>query len=169
MADLRNDLAFGTAVGATRYVISELARRGVRDAQALAQRRSGWNNLQGHAHSLVPLAVFFARSNPPSLRAVRATTTLRRSMTARSQEAGDRVLWSSVEADMRALLAARGNDIVSEELRRRGPRRRRRRQTARQIARTYLSRTYGGGQTKGGAGNTVIKRTLKLLAHVLIA
>ncbi len=30
----------------------------------------------------------------------------------------------------------------------------------------YLSQRYGGAQGAGGAGDTVLKRTLKLLAHM---
>jgi hypothetical protein len=64
--------------------------------------------------------------------------------------------------DMRNLLSARGADIIAESIRSHSP------QDAASIAATYLSSDYGGGQGTGGAGDTVLKRTIKLLAHALI-
>lgn len=163
MADLRRDAAFVAAVAAARQAIGELASRGNADAAALVQRSGGWNNLQGHAHSIVPLAVFFARHRPLALGPIKGATSLRTSQSHGSREARKRTLWRQVQADLRNLLRNRGSDILAEEMRSNRP------QTAQQIANTYLSSGYGGGQTSGGGGDTVLKRTLKLLAHVLLA
>ena len=163
MPDLRNDPAFVAAVAAARQAIGELASRGIPDAEALVARSAGWNNLQGHAHSLIPLAVLYARSNYTQLQAVRSATILTQAMTGGSQEARNRSIWRVVKRSMITMLAGRGSDIISEQIANGRP------QTARQIANTYLSSSFGGGQSSGGAGNTVIKRTLKLLAHIFIA
>ena len=56
-----------------------------------------------------------------------------------------------------------GQDIVAEEMTSGIA------QSAADVARTYLSTSWGGGQPKGGGANTVVKRTLKLLAHLQIA
>ncbi len=162
MADLRNDPAFASAVAATHQAIRHLARVGIEDARALVRRSRGWNHLQGHARSVVPLAVLLARKNLNIVRAIRTATVLRQPMTSTSREARDRV-WGRVGTAIRNLLRSQGGDVIAAELRSRRP------QTARSIARTYLSRRYAGGQGRGGAGDTVLKRTLKILAHVLVA
>lgn len=162
MADLRMDLAFSTAVAVAKAAIAEFARGGIADAQALAVRRRGWNNLQGHAHSIVPLAVAYARAHPNQLRTIRARTDLARGMTRWSREARDTALWRPVMVEIKAFLASRGADVIAEEMQGGAA------QTAQDIATTYLSSHYGGGQTTGGGGNTVLKRTLKLLAHTWV-
>lgn len=81
-------------------------------------------------------------------------------MTAQTAEARDRYLWRKAMNATRLLIQERGADIIAEEIATG------REQSVRQVAMTYLSTQFGGGQTTGGAGNTVIKRTLKLLAHL---
>jgi hypothetical protein len=160
MVDLRNDPAFVAAIAATRESIAELASRGVLDAESLVARSGGWHNLQGHAQSLLPLAVAFARAYSQRFQAIRASTNLRPSMGPASREARNRSLWDPVMREMKQLIANRGTDVITEGLARGTP------QSIADIANTYLSIDYGGGQTTGGAGNTVIKRTLKILAHI---
>ena len=160
MADLRNDPAFAGAVEAARAGITILAARNVRDARAITDRLSGWNNLQGHAHSIVPLGVVYARAHPNHIRQLRASTALVHGMGTGSAEARDQAIWRPIMNGMRRFLAARGGDIVSEEIGTRTP------QSCQDIANTYLGTQYGGSHPLGGAGNTVLKRTLKLLAHL---
>ena len=69
--------------------------------------------------------------------------------------------WDDVKVILRALLQQSGNDLIVIRQRPNSP------TTAQEVASTYISADYGGGQTGGGAGNTVLKRTLKLLAHTL--
>jgi hypothetical protein len=161
MPDIRQAAAFATAVAGARAAINQLhLRHRIPDATALYQRGRNVNNLSGHAHSIIPLAVLIAREYPALLAFIRARTDLQRAMTARSLEARDRYLWRKVMNATKVLLADRGPDIIAEELATGVA------QSARRIARTYLSTAFGGRQTRGGAGNTVIKRTLKLLAHL---
>lgn len=130
------------------------------DASALFQRTRGQNNLQGHAHSIVPLAVLLARVYPQLLLAIRINTDLQHGMTGQSAEARLKAVWLPVQTGIQLLIASRGGDIVSETFGRATP------QTVSRVADTYLSVRYGGGQQRGGAGDTVVKRTLKLLAHL---
>ena len=162
MADIRRDAAFATAVAGARAAIDALHQNHrIADATALYQRGQNVNNLSGHAHSIIPLAVLLAREYPVLLGLVRARTDLRRAMTRQSGEARDRYLWRKIMNATKLLLADRGADVIVEELATGRP------QSAQRVATTYLSTAFGGGQPRGGAGNTVIKRTLKLLAHLL--
>lgn len=161
MPDIRRYAPFATAVWGAREAIDQLHHEyAVPDATALYMRGQNVNNLIGHAHSIIPLAVLIAREFPSLLAIIRARTNLDRGMTPRSGEARDRYLWRKVMNATKLVIADRGADIISEEV---GTHRQ---QSVRKVAATYLSRDYGGGQRKGGAGNTVIKRTLKLLAHL---
>ena len=161
MTDIRRDPAFATAVAGARAAIDALHRHhGIPDATALYQRGQNVNNLIGHAHSIIPLAVLIAREYPFLLGFVRARTDLRRAMTRQSREARDTYLWRKIMYAMKLLLGRRGGDVIVEELATRRP------QSAQRVATTYLSTAFGGGQRRGGAGNTVIKRTVKLLAHL---
>ncbi len=157
--DLRHDAGFEAAVAAAEEVIYSMAKSGVPDARMLAARTAGWNNLQGHAHSIVPLAVLLVRRYPSVLTKTRRHTDLGRNMANRSTEARDTTVWSPVQAHLKKIITSRGTDIISETIRSGRP------QSIADIAHTYLSRRYGGGQSSGGAGDTVLKRTLKLLAH----
>lgn len=87
-------------------------------------------------------------------------TNLGTNMSNTSQEARG-AFWDDVKAVLRASLQQYGNDLIAVGLRTTSP------ETAQEIAHTYISADYGGGQTSGGAGTTVLKRTLKLLAHTL--
>lgn len=161
--DYTADAQFQARREALEAMIAALALPGARcdDAVALVRRQLGWNNLQGHARALVPLALWFALRHRPLLRTVRNRTSLRVEMNRGSAEARDDV-WLDVQQELRADLAAQGNDIVSIGPQANSP------STARAIARTYLSADYGGRHALGGAGNTVLKRTLKILAHTLM-
>lgn len=162
MVDMTQDAIFTALVAATEEVIEVLANAGVRDARALVMRQRGWNSLQGHTRGLIPLAVWFIRTYPQHLGNLRGSTTLATNMGPRSAEARDHVVWQPIQTDLSNLLASDGADVISPPgTSPRSPR------TAQEIADTYLSTSYGGGQPTGHAGNTVVKRTLKLLAHVL--
>ena len=77
-----------------------------------------------------------------------------------SREAKNRNLWAKSQKALKEFLKRRGRDIVSETMRTGVP------QSAQRVAETYLSYRFGGGQLHGGAGDTVLKRTLKILAHL---
>ncbi len=161
MADLTRNARFTSLVAATERVIDVLATAGVDDAIKLMLRQRGWNSLQGHVRAVMPLAVWFVRAHPEHLDAVRRATRLGTPMHGGSSEARNRAVWRPIQRDLKALLTKQGNDVISVALASRTP------TTAAEIAKTYLARDYGGGQTSGKAANTVFKRTLKLLAHVL--
>ena len=162
MTDFTRDATFTALVAATEGVIIDvLANAGVRDARALVMRQRGWNNLQGHTRGLIPLAVWFARAYPQHLNLLRTSTNLGSGMGRSSAEARNQALWLPIQGDLRAHLTANGADVIAPGARPRSP------QTAQEISDTYLSASYGGRQTTGQAGNTVFKRTLKVLAHVL--
>ena len=158
--DHTRDPSFGALLAAAETITGVLAASNVGDARRLAQRSQGWHNLQGHARAVVPLAVWLARMHPEILCNIRDMTNLGHTMSSTSQEArGD--FWDDVKAVLRASLQQYGNDSIAVGLRPNSP------ETAIKIADTYLSADYGGGQRTGGAGTTVLKRTLKLLAHTL--
>lgn len=75
-----------------------------------------------------------------------------------STESRDQGLWNPIARKLRALLANKGDEFITEPLRDSYP------ITAREAAH-YLPDTYGGTQTSGGGGATVFKRACKLLAH----
>ncbi|MBX6362422.1 MAG: hypothetical protein IRZ00_01030 [Gemmatimonadetes bacterium] len=162
MADLRREPVFTTAVAATRHAITDLAAHGVADALALVRRVRGVNHLQGHANSIVPLAVLMARVYPQVLQVVRARTDLRNGLDPQGPETRDQLVWRTVKTGVQLLVAVRAADIIAEEMRTGAP------QTVENVAQTYLSQRFGGGQPRGGAGDTVVKRTLKLMAHIAI-
>ena len=158
--DHTRDPGFGALLSATETITGVLAASNVGDARRLAQRSVGWHNLQGHARAVVPLAVWLARLHPELLCNIRDMTNLGTNMSNTSQEARG-AFWDDVKAVLRASLQQYGNDLIAVGLRTTSP------ETAQEIAHTYISADYGGGQTSGGAGTTVLKRTLKLLAHTL--
>lgn len=165
MTDYREDPAFASAVASVREGIRSMARGfDVPDANALVSREEGAHNLQGHAHSVVPLAVLVARFNPGIMTAIRVKTDLDHSMgDPGSAEARDADIWGPVQHATKLVIAVHGSDEVSEEIGTGDT------QDVDQIAETYLSESYGGGQTGGGAADTVLKRTLKLMAHMQFA
>jgi hypothetical protein len=141
--------------------ISTYSASNVKDAKALTDRKSGKHNLQGHARAVIPLAVWLAFQEPSILQPIRRRTTLSSGMTAHSSEARDSRSWSPVKKALKKHLALAGGDVVAPSAKSNSP------DTPAKIAATYLGNDYGGGQTTGGAGNTVLKRALKLLAHTI--
>ena len=160
MVDFTTDFKFGALLDATERVIDVLALGGVRDAIRLVDRAAGWNNLQGHMRAIVPLTVWVAWRRPELLCTIRAETNLDHEMSSSSQEARA-AFWEDVKSALTLLLDQHGDDHVAIGVQANSP------ETARDIASTYLSSDYGGGQSTGGGGTTVLKRTLKLLAHTL--
>ena len=158
--DYTQDRGFGALLSATETITAVLAAGGVRDAQRLAERSVGWHNLQGHARAVVPLAVWLAMRHPEILCAIREMTDLGTLMSNTSPEARG-AFWDDVKTLLRDSLRQSGHDLIAIRQRPSSP------TTAREIATTYISADYGGGQTSGGGGTTVLKRTLKLLAHTL--
>ena len=130
----------------------------VDDAEELRKRRdNNYNKMRGHAHSTPALAVLYARTYPNDIPLIRQATQLSRSSRLESRY----VVWKTVMANTKALLQSQGSDIVSEQVSTSKP------QTAQEVAKTYLSTKYGGKLTgsQGGKGDTILKRTLKLIAH----
>ena len=80
---------------------------------------------------------------------------------ARQSAEADGAFWNDVKAALIQLLAEHGDDQIVVGERTNSP------TTPNHIANTYLSSDYGGGQTTGGGGTAVLKRTLKLLSHTL--
>lgn len=161
MTDYRFDPAFRAAVAAVETGIEQLAANGVPDAQALMDRAAGVNNLQGHYNALVPLAVLLLRQQPHLVAHVKGRTDLAIDMGQERSEARDRATWAPVEAATSALIAAEPHSIIGERL---SPG-----LVTVQDAANYLSQDFGGVQSTGGGGNTVLKRTLKLVAHLMEA
>lgn len=160
MADYRNDVKFQAKVTSTRAMIDQLAGDRVDDALAVQARGHGAHNLTGHEASLVPLAVLFSQYNSTLLTNIKNNTDLYHDMGVRgSSEARDNSVWNPIKAAMTSFKATHGADIIAED-RFGNP------LTVDDVSRTYLSDKYLGGQTTGGAGDTVLKRTLKLLGHV---
>ena len=161
MADLRRDTHFKADCDKLASHVALLSAKGVPDAIAISDREDNVNNLSGHAHSIVPLAVAFARAYPHHLETLKRRTDLHHGMgQSGSQEARDPALWDSIKADMQSFVATRGGDVVADARRSGEP------QTVAKVADAYLSERYGGSHTTGGAGDTTLKRSLKLLAHI---
>lgn len=160
MANYRNRKDFPLLVDLLERTARSFAIKKIPDAQALMDRKKGANNLQGHAMRVMPLAVWLVIRRPDLLKLIRSKTKLPNEMKASAPEARA-VFWGSVKDATKAELLKHGNDVISSAGQINTP------TTAQEIAGTYLSAVYGGGQTSGGAGNTVLKRSLKLLAHVL--
>lgn len=160
MANFRNRKDFPLLLDVLERAATLFAASRIPDANALVVREAGMHNLQGHARRVMPLAVWLVIRRPDLLKLIRNKTKLNNEMSASSSEARS-VIWRQVMDAMRVELLSNGNDVISCADRANSP------TTAEEIARTYLNADYGGGQTRGGAGNTVLKRALKLLAHVL--
>jgi len=160
MTDYRNDVKFQAKVTSTRTMIGQLADYRVDDAFAVKARSHGAHNLTGHEATLVPLAVLFSQYDKTLLTTIKNNTDLDHDMGVRgSSEARDRSVWNPIKNAMTNFKAVHGADIIAED-KNGNP------LTVNDVSRTYLSVNYLGGQTTGGAGDTVFKRTLKLLGHV---
>jgi hypothetical protein len=160
MADYRKRNDFTLLLGLLERTAKSLAATGIPDAMALSSREKGEHNLRGHAMRVMPLAVWLIMRRLDLLKPIRRATKLRTAMAASSSEARS-VIWRDIQVAIQQQLLLHGVDILSSADRTNTP------TTATAIATTYLSTDYGGSQTGGGAGNTVLKRSLKLLAHVL--
>ena len=161
MSDLTRDPTFTSLVAGTEAIVHVLANAGVRDARFLVSRQAGWNVLPGEVRSLIPLAVWFIRRYPNHLYSLRANTSLGVGMGRNSPEARDPSLWQPIQTDLKDYLAMNGDDVIALATQPLSP------ITAQDIARNYLSAGYGGGHTGAQAGDSILKRTLKLLAHAL--
>jgi hypothetical protein len=157
--DWTKDAGFQRALSRLDGIITTAARLGHPDGQALEGRRQGVNNLQGHANALEPLAVLLARKSPALLTTIKSLTKLSADMGQGSAESRDPQIKASIAAAVSALRAAHGSDIIAREIKSNHP------ITVDSACDTYLSSGLGGTQGAGGAGDTVVKRTLKLLAH----
>ena len=158
MTDLRTEPSFQATLKATEAMIESYAANGVPDAEALLKRAGGWNHLQGHRHSLVPLVVAFLRENRDVLGDIQGGTELTHSMGTGGSTEARAPFWAAVKDRMKAFRAAHGATVIAGEKGTGAP------QTVDDIS-TYLSTGWVGEQSTGGGGDTVIKRTLKLVAH----
>lgn len=176
MPDLRTDVTFSNAVQRARDGIKDYAAKGVPDAEALTDREGGGHNLQGHAWSVIPLAVHFGRHHRDTMDEIRranldldvnmddgrSASTDQERTTSRAETR--HTVWDRARGEMATFVgSSSGQDIVAEEMTNGTP------QSAADVAGTYLGTSWGGGQPNGGGANTVVKRTLKLLAHLQIA
>ena len=157
MVDYTGNPRFLELLEATDRLIEETAGEGVEDAATLLDRYAGWNNLAGHM-VIVPLTVWLVWHRPGLLELVRDETDLNVEMTRNSHESSGE-FWEGVKEALIDLLADNGDDRLVVGARANSP------ETPLHMADTYLSDDYGGGQTEGGGGTVVLKRTLKLLAH----
>lgn len=160
MANYRKRKDFPLLLDLLERTTTYFATKNIPDANALIVREEGKHNLQGHARRVMPLAVWLVIRRPDLLNLIRSKTKLTNEMTASSSEARS-AIWGQVKDAISNELSKAGADVISDADRANTP------ITAIDIADTYLSSEYGGGQTSGGAGNTVLKRALKLLAHVI--
>lgn len=161
MSDLTRDPTFTSLVAGAEAIILVFANAGVRDARLLMIRQAGWYALPGEVRGLIPLAVWFIRKDPNHLHSLRTSTSLGATMGRNSGEARDPSLWKPVQADLRNHLATDGHDVISLATQPLAP------ITAQDIASNYLSGSFGGGHARQQAGDAILKRTLKLLAHAL--
>jgi len=153
------NIDFQRAMARLDGTITTAARLGHPDGVALDERRQGRNQLSGHANALENLALLLAMQSPALLAIIRDETDLAEDMGQGSAESRNQVIKTQIADALTALRAARGNDIIARELRSNAP------ITVNSACQTYLSVGLGGGQDTGGGGDTVVKRTLKLLAH----
>jgi hypothetical protein len=160
MANYKNRRDFPLLVDLLEMAAKRFAAQKIPDAKALVVREKGLHNLQGHAMRVMPLAVWLAIRRPDLLKLIRGKTKLATEMKASSSEARA-AFWGVVKDAIQDELSKSGADVLTSADKTNTP------TTAQEIANTYLSADSGGGQTKGGAGNTVLKRSLKLLAHIL--
>jgi hypothetical protein len=164
MPDVRREQRFISACDLARDAVVEYAMEGVGDAKALLRRAFGENNLQAHWHSMFPVAIYFAIHNFDILDDIKENTDLGHEMTTGSPEASNTELWDPVANQFQQFVNGnRGNDIVSEGMDDPTDER-----SVQDVAENFMSGTWAGGQAGGGAGDTVVKRTLKLLSHLLV-
>ncbi len=159
MIDYTNDNTFLVLFAAMRTIINRLADERVSDAISIRDRFNGQHNLQGHARGVVPLALWLALHRPRLLATIRDNTDLDVAMTGDSPEARAE-FWTEIQAAITELLQQRGGDRIRRGEAADTP------ETTSEIARV-LSTLYGGNQTTGRGADTVLKRSLKLLAHVV--
>ena len=85
--DWTTDPQFQLALSRTEGIIVSAAALRHPDGIALRQRQEGHNNLQGHANSLVPLALLLAKTSPALMIVFRSLTDLAEDMGSGSSEA----------------------------------------------------------------------------------
>lgn len=159
MKNWTSDHKFQLALARLSGAIAASAKLGLSDARAIRWRAAGGANLQGHENALVPLALLLAMQDPSLVRRVRLTTSLAGNLGKGSTESRDKSLRDDIAAALLSLQTAKGSDVVSHEIRSRKP------ITVSKACNTYVSAALSGSQPRGGAGDTVIKRSLKLIAH----
>ncbi|HAM79222.1 hypothetical protein [Ornithinibacillus bavariensis] len=162
MADYTNDYVLQSKIIGTRATIKGLADYHISDAIALVDREAGVHQLSGHYASIVPLAVFFSHKYPSYLANIKNRTSLRNGMGETSglgyQEARNSEIWSPIKDAMADFKAIYGTDIITKNSNG-DPK------TVNDIL-NYLSEKYSGNLKTGGGGDTVFKRTLKILGHI---
>lgn len=102
--------------------------------------------------------MLLAQESPGLLGVIKGHTKLSADMGAGSSESRNQLIKSAIADALSALRASRGSDIIARELGSNAP-------ITVDAACTYLSAGLSGVQGAGGGGDTVVKRTLKLLAH----
>lgn len=162
MADYRRDYILQSKIFGTRATIANLSEEyGIPDALALTDREAGVHHLQGHYASIVPLAVYFSQYHSLLLSEIKLVTHLDNNMGARSgpgySEARD-AIWTPVKNSMISFRNACGSDIITQNSSGMP-------KTVNDIL-NYISTSYGGNVSGGGGGDTVLKRTLKIMGHV---
>tara|TARA_R100000365_G_C2736918_1_gene66105 strand:- start:498 stop:977 length:480 start_codon:yes stop_codon:yes gene_type:complete len=130
------------------------------DAMALEGRRHGLNNLQGHANALEGLVVALIEIQPNLLSTLRPLTRLNRKMGKGDFETSNAAIRAAISSTVVAARTGHGADIIAHEIKTGNP------VTIDTACDTYLPLSLGGGQDSGGGGGTVVKRALKLLAHI---
>lgn len=161
MSDLTKDARFTSLVAATETILLVFANAGVRDARLLTVRQAGWNTLPGEVRGLIPLSAWFIGRHPNHLNSLRTQTSLGAPMGRGSPEARNPSLWQPIQRDLKDYLATEGGDVVSLATQPVA------RVTAQDVASNYLSTRFCGGHTSRQAGDNILKRILKLLAHAL--
>jgi hypothetical protein len=158
--DWTKDQGFQHLLSRLDGIITAAARLKHPDGKALDNRRRGVHNLQGHANALEPLAALLFQESPILRDLIRERTALSEDMGPHTREARDSIIRDAIAGAITDLRATRGSDIISREMQGLSP------ITVDSACDTYLSTGLGGGQSSGGAGDTVVKRVLKLLAHM---
>ncbi|NKC32063.1 hypothetical protein [Falsiroseomonas selenitidurans] len=159
MTNWTTDIGFRLALARLGGAIVASGRLGLIDARSIRWRASGGANLQGHANTLVPLSLLLAMTDKTLVRRVRRDTDLTRDMGRGSVESLNKSLRDDIGVAMSNLRSTQGSDIVAQEIKSK------RNITVNKACDTYLSIAMGGSHARGGAGDTVVKRTLKIIAQ----
>lgn len=164
--DIRDSKKIEETCTQVRRAIQQYAVDGVGDAKALLRHSFCENSNQSHWYIGLPLTVYFVISILESpnereiLEKIKYNTKLSREMDGSSGESSEEV-WDPVKKRFGEFVENKGDNHVAEEMSDGETK------SVEGAVNSFMSETWHGNASGGGGGDTVVKRTLKIISHLI--